>query len=146
MCKICIMEIENPESEQFLYRKEWNDFIISFLNINLLETSSNQKVMGIGRCCFCFLYWSVLGIVGTLVAFLVIYKMCVLQLNLQTFFDPEKACRYFASLNFIFRALVYVKTWSHRKVQKRVTRVTLLTVLGTCLFIQETENAEEKLC
>lgn len=134
MCKICIMEIENPESGQLLYRKEWSDFIISFLNLNLISKSSNQKVIGTGKCCFCFLYWSGFGIVGALVAFLVIYKMCVLQLNLQTFFDPEKAFRHFASLTFSFRALVYVKTWSHREVQKRVTRVTLIAVLGTCIF------------
>lgn len=45
------MEIENPEAEQLLYRKDWNDFIIYFLNLNLLEPSSNQKVVGTGRCC-----------------------------------------------------------------------------------------------
>lgn len=140
------MEIENPEAEQLLYRKEWNDFIIYFLNLNPLETSSNQKVIGTGWCCFHLLYWSVSGIVGTLVGFLVIYKMCVLQLILQTFFDREKTFQYFASSTLVFGALVYVKTWSHREVQKRVTRVTLTTVLGTHILIQETENAEEKHC
>lgn len=99
-----------------------------------------------GRCCFQFSHWSVFGIVGTLVAFLVIYKMCVLQLILQTFFDQEKAFRYLASLTFIFGALVYVKTWSHMEVQKRVTRITLIIVLGTCISIQESENADDKLC
>lgn len=122
------MEIENPEAEQLLYRKEWNDFIIYFLNLNLTETSSNQKVTGTGRCCFHFLYWSGFGIVGTLVAFLVIYKMCVFQLNLQTFLNQEKAFMHFASLTFIFGALVHVKTWSHTEVQKRVTRVTLISL------------------
>lgn len=112
------MEIESPEAEQLLYRKEWNDFIICFLYLNHLEMSSNQKVIGTGRCSFHFLYWTGLGTVGTLVAFLVIYKMCVLQLNLQTFLNQEKAFRHFASLTFIFGALVYVKTYSNREVQK----------------------------
>ncbi|NXR99140.1 NHLC2 protein, partial [Oxylabes madagascariensis] len=111
---------------------EWNRFF-------------NSTQFKRGGVVLIFLYWSGFGIVGTLVAPLVIYKMCVLQLNLQTFLNQEKAFRHLASLTFIFGALVYVRTWSHREVQKRVTRVTLITVLGTCILIQETENAEEKL-
>lgn len=56
-----------------------------------------------------------------------------------------KPFRFFGSLTFILGVLASVKTWSHMEVQERVSRVPLTAVLETCILVQETEKAEDKL-